>query len=106
MIDSVSMLAATRTAGIPINGGAASASAAGAAAAAGPDFSQIMADVAGSAMDTMKTGEAASIAGIRGKMPLQDVVDAVMSAQRTFQTALALRDKAVGAYQEISRMAI
>ncbi|MDB5509253.1 MAG: flagellar hook-basal body protein FliE [Hyphomicrobiales bacterium] len=104
MIDSISMLASTKTAGVPLT------SAVGSAAAAAPtgavDFGQILADVAGSAVDTIKTGEAASIAGIKGKMPLQDVVEAVMSAERTFQTALALRDKAVGAYQEISRMAI
>ena len=29
-----------------------------------------------------------------------------MSAQRTLQSALAIRDKAVAAYQEISHMAI
>jgi flagellar hook-basal body complex protein FliE len=39
-------------------------------------------------------------------MPIQDVVEAVMSAERSLQTALALRDKSVAAWQEISRMAI
>jgi flagellar hook-basal body complex protein FliE len=103
MLDSVSAIASTRSTGIGLGAGAP---AAGAAATGAVDFGQILADVAGGAVDTMKAGEAASVAGLRGKMPLQDVVEAVMSAERTFQTALALRDKAVGAYQEISRMAI
>ena len=34
------------------------------------------------------------------------VVDAVMGAQRSLQSLLAIRDKAVSAYQEIARMAI
>ncbi|MDB5650204.1 MAG: flagellar hook-basal body protein FliE [Hyphomicrobiales bacterium] len=103
MIDSVSLIASTRSSGVPISGGASVSAAAG---AGGADFSKVLSDVVGGAVDTVKAGEAASIQGLQGKMPLQDVVDAVMSAERTFQTALALRDKAVGAYQEISRMAI
>jgi flagellar hook-basal body complex protein FliE len=102
MIDAVSLIASTKSSGTPIGGAVAAA-----ASPAGPvDFAKVLSDVAGNAVDTMKAGEAASIEGLRGKLPLQDVVDAVMSAERTFQTALALRDKAVGAYQEISRMAI
>ena len=34
------------------------------------------------------------------------VVDGVMAAQRSLQTVLAIRDKAVSAYQEVARMAI
>jgi flagellar hook-basal body complex protein FliE len=56
--------------------------------------------------DTMKAGEAASIAGIQGKASVQQVVEAVMSAEQTLQTAIAIRDKVVAAYQEIARMAI
>jgi len=69
-------------------------------------FSDMMAQVATNAVDTMKTGEAASIAGIQGKASVQQVVEAVMSAEQTLQTAIAIRDKVVAAYQEIARMAI
>jgi flagellar hook-basal body complex protein FliE len=69
-------------------------------------FSDMMAQVATSAVDTMKAGEAASIAGIQGKASVQQVVEAVMSAEQTLQTAIAIRDKVVAAYQEIARMAI
>jgi flagellar hook-basal body complex protein FliE len=34
------------------------------------------------------------------------VVDSVMAAQRSLQSVLAIRDKAVSAYQEVARMAI
>ena len=72
----------------------------------GADFSAILADVVQGAANQVKSGEAAAISGLRGQMPIQDVVEAVMSAERSLQTALALRDKSVAAWQEISRMAI
>jgi flagellar hook-basal body complex protein FliE len=34
------------------------------------------------------------------------VVDAVMNAQQTLQAAVAIRDKIVSAYLEVSRMSI
>jgi flagellar hook-basal body complex protein FliE len=69
-------------------------------------FSDVLGQLVSDSVDTIKGGEAASIAGISGKASAQQVVDQVMSAQRTLQTAIALRDKAVGAYQEISKMTI
>jgi flagellar hook-basal body complex protein FliE len=47
-----------------------------------------------------------AIQGLQGSAPAFKVVEAVMAAQRTLQSALAIRDKAVTAYQEISRMTI
>ena len=72
----------------------------------GVDFSKVMNDVIQSAAQSVKAGESAAISGLRGQLPLQDVVEAVMSAERSLQTALALRDKSVAAWQEISRMSI
>jgi flagellar hook-basal body complex protein FliE len=81
--------------------------AAGAAVGASQvSFSDMMAQVATSSIDTLKAGEAASIAGIQGKASVQQVVEAVMSAEQTLQSAIAIRDKVVAAYQEIARMAI
>ena len=37
---------------------------------------------------------------------MQQVVEAVMAAESTLKTAIAIRDKVVNAYQEISRMTI
>jgi len=69
-------------------------------------FLDTMAQVASSSIDTLKTGEAASIAGIQGKASVQQVAEAVMAAEQTLQTAIAIRDKVVAAYQEIARMTI
>ena len=92
--------------------GAASVSAgvrspmAAAAPAQGPSFDQALAQVIGTAVDTLKTGEAAAIQGVQGAVSPMKVVDSVMAAQRSLQTVLAIRDKAVSAYQEVARMAI
>jgi flagellar hook-basal body complex protein FliE len=70
------------------------------------DFAQTMASMAADAISTVKTGETTAIAGMQGKAPLQQVVQAVMQADQALRTVVAVRDKVVGAYQEISRMQI
>lgn len=78
----------------------------GVAGAGQTSFSDLMAQVATTSIDMLKAGEAASISGIQGKASVQQVVEAVMSAEQTLKTAIAIRDKVVGAYQEITRMTI
>jgi flagellar hook-basal body complex protein FliE len=78
----------------------------GADAAAPADFGQIMASFASGVRNDLRAGEAASIAGIQGNASTQRVVEAVMSAEQSLQTAVAIRDKVVAAYLELSRMAI
>ena len=78
----------------------------GVEAAAPTDFGQIMASFATGVRNDLRTGEAASIAGIQGKASTQQVVEAVMSAEQSLPTAVAIRDKVVAAYLELSRMAI
>jgi flagellar hook-basal body complex protein FliE len=80
---------------------------AGAQAAAGtPDFASVLSDMASQAVSSVRGGEDMAIKGLQGQAPVQDVVQAVMKAQTSLQTALALRDKAVTAYQDITRMPI
>lgn len=69
-------------------------------------FGDLLTQMAGQMRDTVKTGEAAEISGIQGKASTQAVVEAVMSAEQTLQTAVAIRDKVVAAYLEIVRMTI
>ena len=69
-------------------------------------FDGVLEQVAADAIGTLKASEAASIASIQGKVSAQKVVEAVMSAERSLQMAVAVRDKVVAAYQEVSRMAI
>ena len=50
--------------------------------------------------------ESASISAIQGKESTRKVVEALMSAEQSLQTAVAVRDKVVQAYQEVVRMSI
>lgn len=82
---------------------------AGAAArppAASSDFGTTLAQLGTTAIDTLKQGEAAALQGVQGAMPVQQVVDQVLAAERTLQAGLAIRDKLVSAFLDISRMQI
>lgn len=70
------------------------------------DFGAMLQQIAGDAMNKLNTSEATAISGIEGKASVQQVVNSVLDAQGSLQTALAIRDKLVSAYQEVSRMAI
>jgi flagellar hook-basal body complex protein FliE len=72
----------------------------------GASFGQLLDQLTTGVVDTLKSSEATSIAGVQGKASVQQVVDQVMAAERALQTSIAIRDRAVSAYQEISRMAI
>lgn len=87
-------------------GQAASATSTTQAATAGNSFSSMLASLTGDTVGKLKTSESMSVAGIEGKASTQSVVEAVMQAQESLQTALAVRDKAVAAFQDLSRMSI
>ena len=56
--------------------------------------------------DSLRTAETKSMDGMLGKASTREVVEAVMSADQTLQTAMAFRDKVVSAYLEIVKMPI
>ena len=62
--------------------------------------------MASEAANVVRNAETTSVAGIQGRASVQQVVEAVMSAEQTLQGAVAIRDKVVAAYLEISRMQI
>jgi flagellar hook-basal body complex protein FliE len=70
------------------------------------DFGAMLGQLASNASSVLKTAEAVSMAGIRGQASVQQVVEAVMSAEQTLHGAIAIRDKVVSAYLELSRMSI
>ena len=70
------------------------------------DFSAVVASVFDSSVASIKAGENAAIAGMQGNASVQSVVQAVMEAEQTLQVGIAVRDKVVQAYLEISRMSI
>ena len=77
-----------------------------AASTDGPSFSEMLGQMIANGINTIQGGESAAIQGLSAAAPPFKVVEAVMSAQRTLQEGLSLRDKVVSAYQEISRMAL
>jgi flagellar hook-basal body complex protein FliE len=72
----------------------------------GDDFGSMVTSTIASAVENIRAGEAAGAAGITGKAPLQEVVDKMIAAEHSLQTAIAVRDKIVAAYLEVSRMTI
>ncbi len=74
--------------------------------AAGADFGAMLTRLASDAAGVVRHAESMSIAGVQGSATVQQVVEAVMSAEQTLQGAVAIRDKVVAAYLEISRMQI
>jgi flagellar hook-basal body complex protein FliE len=56
--------------------------------------------------DIVRQAEADAIGGIDGSVPVYKAVESVMNAERSLSAAVAIRDKIVGAYLELSRMQI
>jgi flagellar hook-basal body complex protein FliE len=105
MIDGINALSATKSSAESF--GADGSTGVGTASnSSGADFGQMLSQVVNDAIGTVQSGEAAAIQGLQGTVPAFKVVESVMAAQRTLQSALAIRDKAVSAYQEISHMSI
>lgn len=70
------------------------------------NFGSMLARMASDTIDSLKAAETVSVAGMKDKASVQQVVESVMAAEQSLQTAVAVRDKVVSAYMEISRMAI
>jgi len=70
------------------------------------DFSALLGNAIAGVSAQLREAEAVSMAGIKGTASTQDVVEQVMAAEQTLQASIAVRDKIVAAYLEISRMAI
>jgi|HigsolmetaAR206D_1030411.scaffolds.fasta_scaffold01136_13 Flagellar hook-basal body protein len=80
--------------------------AAGAAGADKPSFGYFLRRAAANAVESVHAGEKAMVAGLEGRLGSQEVVNAVLAAENTLQTVVAVRDRIVNAYQEIMRMPI
>lgn len=72
----------------------------------GGDFGATLASMATDMVGNLRGAEQSSLDGINGQADMREVVDAVMTAEQTLQTAIAIRDKIVTAYLEVSRMQI
>jgi flagellar hook-basal body complex protein FliE len=56
--------------------------------------------------NALRAGESAAMAAIEGKASTQQAVMATLHAEQSLQAALAIRDKIVSAFLEVSRMQI
>ncbi len=72
----------------------------------GQTFSAVLGDMMTTAMDNIKEGEVKSFEGLQGKASTREVVDAVMQAEQSLQTAMTIRDKLVSAFLDITKMQI
>lgn len=70
------------------------------------DFGQLLGRMTLDAISTLRAGEQTAVAGVRGQATTQQVVEAVMASEQTLQASIAIRDKVVASYLEISRMQI
>ncbi len=69
-------------------------------------FGDVLKNMAVSTIQTLRAGETASARAVTGSASLPEVVQAVNAAELTLQTVVAVRDRLIGAYQEIMRMPI
>ena len=86
-----------------------SAPSAAAAATGGGEtasFGEALSRAVQNAVSTSREAEAASARGLMGEGSVTDLVVAVGRAELTLQTAFAVRDRVVAAYQEVMRMPI
>lgn len=77
-----------------------------ATAATAKSFGSFMADAAKETVNTIRSGETAMINGLSGKGSMQNAVSAILAAESSLQATMAIRDKAITAYNEILRMPI
>ncbi len=74
------------------------------ASSADPSFSELIAQSLSSAVDSGYKAEKVSTLAMMGKADLTQVVTAVNDATQALNTVVAIRDKIISAYQQISQM--
>ncbi|MEQ1790631.1 MAG: flagellar hook-basal body complex protein FliE [Rickettsiales bacterium] len=67
-------------------------------------FANLLKDGIQNTIDTQYKGEAVKMEALTGKVDLTDLVSAVNNAELSLNTVIAVRDKIIGAYQDIIRM--
>jgi flagellar hook-basal body complex protein FliE len=73
---------------------------------AGNSFAEMVSQAATRTIGTLEQAEQVSVQALQGDADMRQVADAVMSAEQALQAAVAIRDKIVSSYLEVSRMAI
>ena len=74
--------------------------------AARPDFSALVQNALADTSSSLKAGEQAAAQVAAGEANLVDVVTAISAAEVSLESAIAVRNRVIEAYQEIMRMPI
>lgn len=77
-----------------------------AASGDGVSFASLVKDGVKAVADAGHKSEEQTKLGLAGKADIRDVVSAVTNAEVTLQTVVAVRDKVIGAYNDILKMPI
>jgi flagellar hook-basal body complex protein FliE len=77
-----------------------------ATAAGGSSFGALLEQISKGALDVGHTADSTSAAALAGQGGVTEVVMAVSKAELALQTAVAVRDRVVAAYQDVMRMPI
>ncbi len=72
----------------------------------GQSFSELMRQVAVDGIDRTNTSETQATKSLNKSTDIVDVVTAVTNAEVTLETAIAVRDRIIQAYQNIIRMPV
>nr|WP_280954197.1 flagellar hook-basal body complex protein FliE [Hoeflea marina] len=75
-------------------------------AVSGPSFTDVLQSLSTDVVGNLRNAETQSLRSVHGEADTREVVDALMSAEQSLQTAIAIRDKVVSAYLEITKMQI
>jgi len=78
----------------------------GAAPAPAADFGAMVGEAARASLATLRHAEVTAARGMAGTADVQEEVQAATNAELTVQTMTQLRDKVVGAYMDVLRMAV
>jgi flagellar hook-basal body complex protein FliE len=78
----------------------------GGASARAIDFADMVGNAAHAALQTLHGAEETTASGVAGKADVQDVVQALSNAEVTMQTVVQVRDKVLGAYNDIMHMSV
>jgi flagellar hook-basal body complex protein FliE len=103
-VQNVSSLSVTRGLGSIAIGDSSTASSAAESAKNDQSFASVLGNMATQAVDSLKGAESMSFAGIKGTATTREVVDSMLQAQQTLQTAVAIRDKVVSAFLDVTKM--
>lgn len=76
------------------------------AAGEGVNFLEMVQQGVDNSTQTLKAAEQAGIGALNGEVSLDELAVAIANAETTLQTVVAVRDRVIGAYQDIIKMPI